>query len=215
MNTIIWDWNGTLLNDTDYCVSTMNALLADRELPLLNTKKYREVFSFPVKDYYQTIGFDFTKEDFSIPAHQYIDLYNRGFDQCSLQESTVEVLSFFRAKGVRQFVLSAMEHEMLEKTLNQKGILHFFEGVAGLTDHYAVSKVDQGKMLMKNFGIEQAKTWLIGDTVHDFEVADALGITCVLVAEGHQSAERLYKTDAKVIRNLQQLISPEFQILTK
>lgn len=215
MNTIIWDWNGTLLNDTDYCVSTMNSLLADRGLPLLTTKKYREVFSFPVKDYYQTIGFDFTKEDFSIPANQYIDLYNRGFYQCSLQESTVEVLSFFRAKGVRQFVLSAMEHEMLEKTLNQKGILHFFESVAGLTDHYAVSKVDQGKMLMKNFGIEQAKTWLIGDTVHDFEVADALGITCVLVADGHQSAERLHKTGAKVIGNLSQLISQEFLFLTR
>lgn len=215
MNTIIWDWNGTLLNDTDYCVSTMNSLLADRGLPLLTTKKYREVFSFPVKDYYQTIGFDFEKEDFSIPAHQYIDLYNRGFDQCSLQEPTVEVLSFFRAKGVRQFVLSAMEHEMLEKTLHKKDILHFFEGVAGLTDHYAVSKVDQGKMLMKNFDIEQEKTWLIGDTVHDFEVAEALGISCILVADGHQSAVRLHKTDAKVIENLRQLISPDFQFLTK
>lgn len=215
MNTIIWDWNGTLLNDTDYCVSTMNSLLADRGLPLLTTKKYREVFSFPVKDYYQTIGFNFEKEDFSIPAHQYIDLYNRGFDQCSLQESTFEVLSFFRAKGVRQFVLSAMEHEMLEKTLNKKGILHFFEGVAGLTDHYAVSKIDQGKMLMKNFDIEQEKTWLIGDTIHDFEVADALGFTCVLVANGHQSAERLHKTGAKVIENLRRLISLEFQFLTK
>ncbi len=215
MNTIIWDWNGTLLNDTDYCVSTMNSLLADRGLPLLDTKKYREVFSFPVKEYYQTIGFDFSKEDFSVPAHQYIDLYNRGFDQCLLQDSTVEALHFFRAKGVRQFVLSAMEHEMLEKTLSQKGILHFFEGVAGLTDHYAVSKVDQGKMLLKNFGIEQAKTWLIGDTVHDFEVADALGITCVLVADGHQSAERLHETGAKVIENLKQLISSEFQFFTK
>ena len=215
MNTIIWDWNGTLLNDTDYCVSTMNALLSDRDLPLLDTKKYREVFSFPVKDYYQTIGFDFRKEDFSIPAHQYIDLYNRGFDLCSLQESAVEVLNFFRTKGVRQFVLSAMEHEMLEKTLNKKGILHFFEGVAGLTDHYAVSKVDQGKMLMKKFGIERENTWLIGDTVHDFEVADALEITCVLVADGHQSAERLQETGSKVIENLRQLISPEFQIFTK
>ncbi len=211
----MWDWNGTLLNDTYYCVSTMNSLLADRGLPLLDTKKYREVFSFPVKEYYQTIGFDFSKEDFSIPAYQYIDLYIRGFNQCSLQESTVEVLNFFRAKGVRQFVLSAMEHGMLEETLKQKGILHFFEGIAGLTDHYAVSKVDQGKMMMKIFGIEQGKTLMIGDTVHDFEVADALGITCVLVADGHQSAERLHETGAKVIGNLRQLISPELQFLTQ
>lgn len=215
MKTIIWDWNGTLLNDVEYCVSTMNSLLADRRLPLLNTEKYRQVFSFPVKDYYKYIGFDFTKEDFSIPAHQYIDLYNRGFNQCSLQKSTIEVLHFFKSKGVRQFVLSAMEHEMLEKTLNQKGILHFFEGIAGLTDHYAVSKVDQGKMLMKNFGIDPENSWLIGDTVHDFEVAESIGISCILIADGHQSIERLHKTGAKVIENLHQLITPEFQFLTQ
>jgi phosphoglycolate phosphatase len=108
-----------------------------------------------------------------------------------------------------------MEHGMLEKTLNSKGILHFFEGVAGLTDHYAVSKVDQGKMLMKKFAIEREKTWLVGDTVHDFEVADALQINCILLSDGHQSAERLLETDAKVIENLQQLILPEFEFLTQ
>jgi len=210
MNTIIWDWNGTLLNDVDYCVNTMNLLLADRNLPLLDTKKYREVFAFPVKEYYQTIGFDFTKEDFSIPAHQYIDLYNRGFDQCSLKESAVEVLRFFMTKNVRQFVLSAMEHKMLEETLNLKGIFHFFEGVAGLTDHYAISKVDQGKLLMKNFGIEKGKTWLIGDTIHDFEVADALGIHCILLADGHQSEKRLRNIGGVVVENIKQLITGSF-----
>ena len=213
MNSIIWDWNGTLLNDIDYCVNTMNQLLRERELPLLDTRKYRDVFAFPVKDYYKTIGFDFTKEDFSIPAHQYIELYNQHFDQCVLQESAVEVLRFFREKGVRQFVLSAMEHELLEKTLNQKGILHFFEGVAGLTDHYAVSKIDQGKMLLKAFGIEPGKTCLIGDTIHDFEVAEAIGVSAILIADGHQSPGRLHETGAKVIANLQQLISAEFQYL--
>jgi phosphoglycolate phosphatase len=193
----------------------MNLLLAERGLPLLDTKKYREVFSFPVKDYYQVLGFDFTKEDFSMPAHQYIDFYNRRFNECALQEYTVEVLQFFRTKGVRQFVLSAMEHEMLEKTLNQKGILHFFEGIAGLTDHYSVSKVDQGKMLMKNFGIDAENSWLIGDTTHDFEVADSIGLSCILIADGHQSVERLRKTGAIVIENLHQLITPEFQFITQ
>jgi phosphoglycolate phosphatase len=213
MNTIIWDWNGTLLNDIDYCVSTMNSLLADRNLPLLDTKKYREVFSFPVKEYYQTIGFDFTKEDFSIPAHQFIDLYTRNFDSCPLQNSAVEVLSFLQEKGVRQFVLSAMEHEMLEKTLEMKGITRFFEGVAGLQDHYAVSKIEQGKQLINDFKIDIEKTWLIGDTIHDFEVATDLGIKCILIANGHQSIKRLQKTGGIVIGDINQLKTNNFSNL--
>ena len=207
MTTIIWDWNGTLLNDIDLCVNTMNKLLGARNLPLINQLVYRGVFSFPVKDYYQTIGFDFSKEDFEIPAHQYIDLYYQGFDGCSLQNDTEKVLDYFRQKNVRQFVLSAMEHGMLEKTLKAKEIFEYFEGVAGLTDHLAVSKVDQGKMLIGKFNIEPTKTWMIGDTTHDFEVATEMGVKCVLIADGHQSEERLLKTGAPVLQNIGQLLN--------
>ena len=210
MNSVIWDWNGTLLNDIDHCIRSINVLLNDRKLPEINKETYKEVFSFPVKEYYKTIGFDFEKEDFSIPAHQFIDIYNEGFDSCSLQKSTVEVLTYFKEKGIRQFVLSAMEHEMLEKTLEMKGITRFFEGIAGLKDHYAVSKIHQGKQLINDFNIDKEKTWLIGDTIHDFEVATELGIRCILIADGHQSEERLQKTGGTVISDIKQLIAESF-----
>ena len=64
IETIIWDWNGTLLNDLRLCVKTINSLLEKRSLPVLTTSSYKEVFSFPVKDYYEKVGFDFSKEDF-------------------------------------------------------------------------------------------------------------------------------------------------------
>lgn len=210
MNSVIWDWNGTLLNDVELCISSVNSLLKDRNLPLINTKKYKEVFSFPVKEYYKTLGFDFETEDFSVPAHQYIDLYYSGFESCSLQKNTVEVLTHFREKGIRQFVLSAMEHKMLEKTLKMKGIFHFFEGVAGLNDHYAVSKVDVGKQLILDFEIDRERTVMIGDTTHDFEVAQQLGIRCILVADGHQTPERLEKTGGIVIGSLNGLVSQNY-----
>jgi phosphoglycolate phosphatase len=207
MNTIIWDWNGTLLNDVELCISSVNSLLKDRNLPQINTKKYKDIFSFPVKEYYKTLGFDFEAEDFSVPAHQYIDLYYAGFDSCSLQKNVVEVLTHFRENGIRQFVLSAMEHEMLEKTLKIKGIFHFFEGVAGLKDHYAVSKIDVGKKLILDYGIDREKTIMIGDTTHDFEVAEQLGVKCILISDGHQTEKRLRNTGGMVISNLNRLIS--------
>ena len=210
MNSVIWDWNGTLLNDVELCINSVNSLLNDRNLPLINTKTYKEVFSFPVQEYYKTLGFDFEKEDFSVSAHQYIDLYYAGFDSCSLQKNVIEVLNCFREKGIRQFVLSAMEHEMLEKTLELKGISQFFEGVAGLKDHFAVSKIEVGRQFIHDFGINREKTWLIGDTIHDFEVAQQLGIKCILIADGHQTLERLENTGGIVIDNIQQLIAGNF-----
>jgi phosphoglycolate phosphatase len=202
---IIWDWNGTLLNDLDLCVSSINVLLKNRGLTTLNSEKYREVFAFPVKDYYEAIGFDFGKEDFEEPALEFIDLYENNVENCTLQTGAHDILLFFRKKGIKQFVLSAMHQEMLERTLKHNGIFHFFEGVAGLGNHFAVSKVQRGQQLISQFNIETENTWMIGDTIHDFEVAQELGIRCILVADGHQSQERLLKTGVTVLDELKKL----------
>jgi len=49
------------------------------------------------------------------------------------------------------------------------------------------------------------KVIIIDNTNHDFEVAQQLEVDCILVADGHQSKERLEATGAKVIDELQQL----------
>jgi len=207
INTVIWDWNGTLLNDLDLCVSTINKLLEKRRLPLLDNYSYKEAFSFPVKNYYEAIGFDFLKENFEIPAKEFINLYDNGVNDCSLHSSVNEVLAVFKKKGIRQFVLSAMKQTMLQQTMEDKGILHYFEAIAGLKDHYAVSKIERGKQLISEFDINREDGCIIGDTDHDFEVAKNLGIKCILVADGHQSEQRLISTGAKVVSSLDNLIN--------
>jgi len=194
-----------LLNDIDLCVATINVLLEKRKLPLLTPDKYKDVFSFPVKDYYQAIGFNFEKEDFAIPAKEYIDLYNSRVERCALHHPAPEILSHFKSLGFHQFVLSAMENDMLLKTLAHNKILHFFEAVAGLDNHFAVSKIDRGVQLMNEYRMEKNNTFLIGDTTHDFEVANRLGIQCILIAGGHQSEERLKQTGARIIPKLETL----------
>ena len=62
IGVIILDWNENLLNDTELCVHSMNEMLMKRNLQQLSIAKYKDVFSFPVRDYYQKIGFDFVYE---------------------------------------------------------------------------------------------------------------------------------------------------------
>jgi len=210
MRSVIWDWNGTLLDDLDFCISTINQILEKRNLELLDHVQYKEVFSFPVKDYYATIGFDFSKEDFSIPAREFIDIYDNGVKNCNLHQSAVKVLDFFKNAGKRQFVLSAMKQNMLQETLGHQNILQYFEGIAGLNDHYAASKIERGEQLIESHQIQKEKAVMIGDTIHDYEVAEKLGITCILIANGHQSKERLESTGAFVAGKLEDLMDPEF-----
>lgn len=204
---IIWDWNGTLLNDMQLCVSTMNELLERRHLPQLTIDDYREVFSFPVRSYYEKIGFDFSREPFEIPAMEFITRYNDQMGGCSLHLDTLNVLRYFNSVGIKQFVLSAMRQEELESNLKLHGIRKYFEHVSGLDDHYAASKIDNGLRLIAALNLNPAELVLIGDTLHDFEVATELGCRCVLIANGHQSREILESAGVLVLNHIGDLIS--------
>jgi len=203
---IIWDWNGTLLNDTELCVRTMNEMLLKRNLQQLTVAGYKDVFSFPVKDYYQKIGFDFDTEPFEIPALEFIDLYNSRVNSCKLHENSITVLKHFQSIGIRQLILSAMKQDALDQCLVQHQIGHFFEHVSGLDNHYAASKLENGQQLISELNLNPEELVLIGDTVHDFEVASNLSAQCILIANGHQSRKILETTGVQVIDEIGQLI---------
>lgn len=202
---IIWDWNGTLLNDVDIAVNSINQLLGDRNLKLLTIEKYLEVFTFPVQDYYEQIGFDLKKEPFEIPAFQFISIYNKAVETCGLYKEVIPSLTKLCNGGYRQFILSAMEQQQLEKTVRDNGISCFFEDLYGLSDHFAKSKVENGMSLIRERGLDPEKTLLIGDTTHDYDVASVIGCSCVLIAKGHQSRERLLKSGANVLDSLDEI----------
>jgi len=199
---IIWDWNGTLLNDTDICVDCMNKVLARRNIPLLDKNRYREIFTFPVKEYYQKAGLDFDKEDFEIPAMEFINLYYEQLHMADLFPCVEDVLTGFKNKDCFQAVLSAMEHDSLEISLKAKGVYSYFDEITGINDHYAHSKIDIGRELIGNMKFEKSDIILIGDSLHDYEVATELGIDHVLVANGHQSYERLIEVTPWVLKKL-------------
>ncbi len=204
---IIWDWNGTLLDDAMLAVSTMNQILEKRGMALLSVDTYKSVFTFPVIKYYQRIGFDFQREPFEIPASEFIDLYNSKVDKCRLHNDTVRILSAFQSRRMRQFILSAMEQTVLDQCLLNYKIDHFFEYALGLDNIYAASKIENGRRLIAQQNLKASQLVLIGDTVHDFEVATELGCSCILVADGHQSKGVLQETGAKVLDSISQLLN--------
>ena len=153
IDTIIWDWNGTLLDDVGICIESINLLLQARGLPLLEKKRYLEIFTFPVKEYYQKAGFDFTVEPFETPAAEFMSLYYNLLPEARLFPCAGEVLQQLKDAGYRQIIVSAMEHDSLEQSLKDKGIYHYFYGVYGINDIYAHSKADVAGAMFKENGL--------------------------------------------------------------
>jgi phosphoglycolate phosphatase len=202
---IVWDWNGTLLDDNWLCVEVMNTMLNKRDLPLLTLKMYRDIFNFPVKDYYEKLGFNFQKESFEVVSMEFMDSYNLRQKECLLQEDAEYSLKMISTAGYYQSVLSAREQNELRQEISDRKISGFFEFVDGLDDHYAHGKTDVGFRLLKELDVDKGKILFIGDTCHDAEVAKELEIDCILIPNGHHSEDRLAKTGFPIVRTLNKL----------
>lgn len=199
---IIWDWNGTLLNDNWLSIKAINILLKKYDIPMINQEKYLEIFTFPVIEYYKKLGFDFNQTPFSIIGTEFIKEYTDRMFEADLQDGAREILNYFHEIGISQSLLSAAKQQMLDNLMKFHKLEKYFLKVSGLTDHYANSKVGAGKSWTKELGYDPREILLIGDTLHDVEVADEIGSECVLIAQGHTKYERLKSSSKNVFHNL-------------
>ena len=207
LDSVIWDWNGTLLDDVDVCVAAMNVLLGRRGLASLDRGRHQTLFRFPVQEYYEDLGFDFGTEPFSAVAAEYHEAYNAGVVAATLRGDALHTLDSFQQAGVRQLMLSALVEASLVRQVAAYGISGYFSAIFGLSDTHAVSKLERGRQLIVSESIDTRSSLVVGDTAHDAEVASALGVRCVLVASGHQSVDHLSESGCPVVESLADALS--------
>jgi phosphoglycolate phosphatase len=198
----MWDWNGTLLNDIDICIESLNRLLDKRGKKRIGKDLYLKFFRFPVIEFYHDLGFDFTTEDFKEVSDEYINHYISIESQSSLHSHAVDLLNYFQTRQIKQVVLSAMEQETLTRSITKHNIQHFFHAIVGVSNFFGHGKLDSAKEFIKNSSHLPRHITLLGDTTHDYEVALQLGCNCILISGGHQPYEKLANTGVRVEKNL-------------
>ncbi|MGJ8640541.1 MAG: HAD family hydrolase [Opitutaceae bacterium] len=203
---IIWDWNGTLLDDTSLCVEVLNGLLARRDRAPISEEVYRQNFDFPVINFYNFLGFDTDSDSFVKVSHEFIGDYEaRWLEETALHLETTAILSQLSEQGHTHSVLSAAKQEALEFGIQHFGIRKYFEELVGANNIYAAGKVEQGRRWIETLEWHPKEVVLIGDTLHDFEVAEAMGTDCILMGHGHHTPERLSQSGAPVVHSFQEL----------
>ncbi len=201
---IVWDWNGTLLDDVAVGVDTLNEMLGRRALRLLSVEEYKDRFGFPVVEFYQKIGFDMEKEPLHELSLDFVSTYNKYATSLELNSDVPEVLDNIRRMGIKQYILSALREDLLQQMLQSFDIDSRFDKACGSDNIYEAGKIERGQRMLEVLDICPAETLMVGDTVHDAEVAKALGFGCVLFTGGHNSEWRL-REKAPVVRQLKDL----------
>ena len=197
---VIWDWNGTLLDDTRLCYEIAEAMLADRRLPPLGgIERYQAVFRFPVIDYYRRMGYTFDTETYDDVSREFMRRYEKGVAACPLHVGARETIDAIHKRGIRQILLSASGCEKLLREVARFGLTGSFERIIGTPDNLARGKADEVRAFFREDGLRPEGALMIGDTDHDWEIAAALGCRCLLFIPGHHGEKRLRQFGAPLI----------------
>ena len=197
---ILWDWNGTILNDTPVAFEATNILLKRYDYPTITLEFYRDNMDTPIVNFYSKI-FDLNKHDMQMLDDEWGVLYHQLSDKIGLHNSIVTLLNFFAAKNCRQVVLSAFKTEKIIKYARKFSVEHFFDNILGTQNIVMESKTARGTRYMQEHGFAPEHTLYIGDTVHDCDTARDLGVDCILFSGGQQSPKLLQQCGMPIFKD--------------
>ncbi|WP_327006512.1 HAD hydrolase-like protein [Dactylosporangium sp. NBC_01737] len=198
---LVWDWNGTLLDDLNLVVDATNVCLATVGGPVITADDHRRDFRRPILDYYaHVLERPVGEVEFQLLDDAFHDAYRLGMADVKLAPDALEALG--RWTGT-QSLLSMFFHDELLIEVERHGLgVHLVrvDGLPGTVGgHRKAAYLDRH---LQALGLDPADVVLVGDSVDDGEAATSLGATCVLYAGGFTDVSLLKATGLPVARSL-------------
>lgn len=199
---VVWDFNGTLMDDVGISILAVNDMLRKRNMPLTDKKEYYEKIEMPIIRYYEKM-FDFRVTGLSELTREFQDGYDRYLSSAKPADGAREVLGIIREAGINQVIISSFPTEKIINICAKYEILSYFSEILGADDIKAESKVERGRAFKDSR--PGAKIVAVGDLLHDYEMAKAMDADCILYSGGHQSKADLLKSGARVADSMAEI----------
>ena len=204
---VVFDWNGTVIDDLDLAVQSVNRVRSAVGLTDIEHSTYRHLFRFPIADFYRDLGFDFSSKPFDLLVADYLRHFDALVSECAVCEGFHELAQLFREAGSKLAILSASHQGTLERTAKRLQITEMVEHLFGLEDNAAASKIARARELDQRMQREPgAQVLMIGDTDHDYAVAIDRDWDFIAVANGHQSRVRLESLGVPVFNQMTDVV---------
>ena len=198
---IFWDFNGTIIDDVHNALSCVNDMLERKGMKPINLAEYYDYVETPIINFYYRI-LPPEEVDFTVISKEYHSDYARHLEETTLASGAEELLKELKENGAHQYIITSnFIGETLELT-KKFGVFQYFDEVLGADNTLAESKIERAKAFFDLKGINRNDAIFIGDTLHDLETANALGIDCVLVEYGHQGRKLLHEHNAFTVADL-------------
>jgi phosphoglycolate phosphatase-like HAD superfamily hydrolase len=205
MNHIVWDWNGTLLDDIGLVVEATNASLATAGGGPVTMADHRRDFRRPVHHYYGAVlGRDIDSEEFVKLDRAFHEAYDAGLATCELSPGALAALAGWSGT---QSLLSMWFHDQLVPTVNRYGLTSYLGRVDGLrTTIGGGPKAPHLVAHLEALGLRGPECVLIGDSIDDAVAAASVGARCVLFSGGLTDRDRLATLGLPVVDTLAEAV---------
>lgn len=205
IKNIIWDWNGTIVDDASLFVEIMNCSLRRSNLKPITLNDYKNLFRFPIVDFWKLLGFQFNDVQFNKMNSLFIENYKKQMFSPYLHNNIESTFKRVSQLGVNQFIVSASENTILNTCVKHYKINKYFQDISGVNNLNALGKLNVAENLILKHSLDIDTCLFIGDTEHDAEIAIELGAKVLLVSYGHIAKKRLLKTSCPVIDHIAEL----------
>jgi len=205
---LVWDWNGTLFDDLELVVASVNVGLATVNGPVIDADGYRTHYTRPVKLFYdRLIGREITGEEWSLLDSRFHEAYIGALDSASLTLDARLALEKVAAGGHTQSLLSMFPHEHLVPLVERLEIGQYFDRIDGLQGHGASPGDLKATYLARHLEFltrddPPGTVAVIGDTPDDATAALAVGARVVLYDGGSHHRTALDEMGVPVVTTL-------------
>ncbi|MFF7183066.1 HAD family hydrolase [Streptomyces sp. NPDC008121] len=205
---LVWDWNGTLLDDIQAVIGATNAAFAELGLPPITLARYRDLYTVPVPKFYERLmGRLPTETEWALMDGIFHRHYWQRADGCGLTAGAAELLAARQASGFTQSLLSLAPHAELVPLVRRHGIEARFVRVDGRTGASTVGKAAQMvRHLAALEGVEPERIVVIGDAADDALAAAHVGAKAVLYTGGSHSRASLESVGVPVVDSLTEAV---------
>ena len=204
---VIWDWNGTLLDDVDITVQATIDWMASKGRHGVTKELVKQHSSRDYADFFAALlGRRPTDAEIKEARAYYQKIYAPARHTLPLAPDAKLALDEVDKAGMSQSLLSMAPHAELTELVDLHGLKRQFLRVDGDRTASMHSKVENLRNHLEALMLEPETVAMIGDALDDYEVSAQTGIQPILVDTGMYSTERLEQTGAPVARSLTEAV---------
>lgn len=216
MTHVIWDWNGTLLDDLPVVVDAVNACLRSQGTDAIDIDGYRENFTRPLNGFYELLlGRPVDDALLADLDEIFQDSYRGGVASAALNVEARDAVSEVASRGGTQSVASMLWHDQLVPTVDGFGLAGHMLALDGNRSSVGASKEAHlsdhiGRLLREFPEVRGAEMTVIGDISDDAVAARLAGVRCVLYDGGSQPRPVLEDEGVPVAGSLLEAVAIAF-----